>query len=233
VQTKPGDDRVEVIQALIDSRGAKLYLEIGVQSGATFFWIKARRKLAVDPRFAFGRLDKLRWIRWNPHNVFNEYYAVPSDEFFSARAMMLARRGLDVVFVDGLHTYEQSLRDIENSLQYLRPDGVIVVDDCIPPNEPASRPTRPSGNAPWCGDVWKALVHLRSTRRDLRVFVLDCVFGLGIVTKEPARTMLRYTEREIDALSFDDFKSLREDLLDLKPKKYLSEFLEERRRKSD
>ena len=35
----------------------------------------------------------------------------------------------------------------------------------------------------WSGDVWKAIVYLRSTRPDLRVAVLKCDLGVGIVRK--------------------------------------------------
>ena len=226
MKNRVANDRVEIIQSLLDSRRTRFYLEIGVQSGDTFFWLKAKKKMAVDPRFLFTTSDKLRWLRWNPYNFFNEYYAVFSDDFFSKKSSMLAARGLDVVFVDGLHTYEQSLRDIENSLRYLREGGVIVVDDCIPPSEPASRPVKPDNNAPWCGDVWKSIVHLRSLRTDLRVFVLDCAFGLGIVTKGPAQAMLEYSVPEINAMSYEDFALKRHSLLDLKPKEYMAGFLE-------
>lgn len=185
--------------------------------------------MAVDPRFLFSTSDKLRWLRWNPYNLFNEYYSVGSDEFFSKNSSRLAARGLDVVFVDGLHTYEQSLRDIDNSLRYLRDGGVIVVDDCSPPNEPASRPLKPNDNAPWCGDVWKSIVHLRSVRSDLRTFVLDCAFGLGIVTKQPTQAMLGYAVEDIKQMPYEKFALNRQTLLDLKPKEYLSTFIDEHR----
>lgn len=217
--------RVEVIQALLDSRQARNYLEIGVQSGDTFFRIKAKKKIAVDPRFLFRTINKLRWIRWNRSNIRNEYYQITSDEFFSRYPNVLTTRPPDVVFVDGLHTYEQSLRDIENSLRYLRSGGVIVVDDCIPPEESASKPSKPNNNAPWCGDVWKSILHLRATRRDLRVFVLDCAYGLGVVAKQPAMSNIAYTPAEISDMSYDLFYRDRARLLDLVPKDYLSSYI--------
>ena len=217
--------RVDTVQALIDSLRATNYLEIGVQSGDTYFWIKARKKMAVDPRFLFSAWDKLRWMRWNSYNVFNEYYPVASDTFFSKKSGLLKRRGLDVVFVDGLHTFEQSLSDIENALRFLRGDGVIVVDDCDPPNEPASRPIKPAGNDPWCGDVWKSIAYLRSARRDLNVFVLDCAYGLGIVTRGSPENMLEYDPSGIKSMSYMDFAANREAILNIKNPDYLREFL--------
>jgi SAM-dependent methyltransferase len=230
VKTKAANDRVDIIQAVLDSRRTRHYLEIGVQSGDTFFRLKARKKMAVDPQFLFTTFDKLRWLRWNPYNLFNEYYQIGSDDFFSENSSMLAARRLDVVFVDGLHTYEQSLRDIENSLRYLRDGGAIIVDDCDPPNEPASRPIKPKNNAPWCGDVWKSIVHLRSIRADLQAFVLDCAFGLGIVVKQPAQTMLSYSVSDIKDMSYGEFSLNRQSLLDLKPQHHIAAFLDERRK---
>ena len=32
----------------------------------------------------------------------------------------------------------------------------------------------PGWTSDWCGDVWKTIVHLRSSRNDLAVAVLDC-----------------------------------------------------------
>src|SRR5687767_9356398 len=109
-------NRVDVLQAIVNRLAARTYLEIGVKAGDTFFPLKVRKKLAVDPEFLITRRNKLDWIRWNFWNLFNEYFAMTSDAFFAARGKMLARRALDVVFVDGLHTFEQSLRDVENSL---------------------------------------------------------------------------------------------------------------------
>lgn len=119
--------RHEMIQSVIDRKRARHYLEIGVQSGDTFMHINAAKKMAVDPNFLIPWTVKLKWLRWNWSNLFNEYYEIPNDQFFSENVKMLSSRRLDVVFVDGLHTYQQSLRDIENSLFYLQDDGVILL----------------------------------------------------------------------------------------------------------
>ena len=38
----------------------------------------------------------------------------------------------DLIFLDGLHTYEQTIKDIFNSLKTLKKNGVIIVHDCLP-----------------------------------------------------------------------------------------------------
>ena len=222
------NERAAIIQALIDTRNARTYLEIGVQYGDTFFWIKAKKKMAVDPLFLFNTTSKLKWLRWNRYNIFNEYYNMPSDAFFSQNARKLRKHRLEVVFVDGLHTYEQSLRDIENSLLFLHDNGVIILDDCNPPNEQVSCPIKPKNDDPWCGDVWKSIVHLRSHRCDLRIFVLDCVYGLGIITRAPAESLLSYSCDDIRAMSYADFASNRYSLLNMKQRSYFNEFIKEK-----
>jgi hypothetical protein len=57
-----------------------------------------------------------------------------SDAFFASQTAFLAQRGIDVALIDGLHCYGQVVRDVENTLRYLRDDGVIVLHDCKPPS---------------------------------------------------------------------------------------------------
>ena len=37
----------------------------------------------------------------------------------------------DIIFLDGLHTYEQTIKDINNAIQSIEDDGVILVHDCL------------------------------------------------------------------------------------------------------
>jgi len=63
-----------------------------------------------------------------------------SDTFFVQEKLRLSEHGLDVVFIDGLHTFLQSLKDVQNSLRYLNANGVIVLHDCNPLSEAAAFP---------------------------------------------------------------------------------------------
>jgi len=218
-------NRVHVLQTIIDRLGARRYLEIGVQSGDTLFPLRVRKKLAVDPRFLITTRAKLDWVRWNFCNIFNSYYEMTSDMFFSKHGGALAQRGLDVVFVDGLHTYEQSLKDVENSLRYLSVNGVIVMDDCNPPSEGAAAPSKAPDQMVWTGDVWKTVAFLRSTRADLNVVTLDCVYGIGIVVRGTPETRLAYMPHQISSLTYTDLDADRERILNLKTSTYLNELV--------
>lgn len=120
--------RSEVLQPLIDLSAGGAYLEIGIEGGVTFHAITAARKVAVDPIFRFEvpspRLSQ---------SV--EYHELTSDEFF---ADLCPSEMFDVIYIDGLHTVEQTLRDLMNSVEHLKPGGAIVVDDVVPTSWAAS-----------------------------------------------------------------------------------------------
>jgi hypothetical protein len=225
-------NRLEVIQKIINARRGRNYLEIGVERGETFRAVRAGHKVAVDPHF------QIRWRRrFRPllRNLNAEYHEMTSDEYF--------RRGgratrFEVAFIDGLHTYRQALRDVENTLERLSPGGVIVMHDCNPPTAAAAHPGRspaavaglnlPGWDWSWCGDVWKTVCHLRSQRRDLNVFVLDCDFGLGIITRGNPESSLDLSLDELESLTFSDLEKNRQHFLNLKPESDLTDFLARR-----
>ena len=75
----------------------------------------------------------------------------------------------DVIFIDGMHHCENVIRDFNNSINVLKENGTIFIDDCIPLNynEQLKIPIRhyyENGilkyGEEWTGDVWKFLYHL-------------------------------------------------------------------------
>jgi hypothetical protein len=225
-------NKLEVIQKVIDKIEARNYLEIGLAKGDTFLRIKARRKIAVDPTIGIPKVKRIRWKFKNIYNMPAKYYELTSNDFF---AQVEIKKGLDVVFIDGLHTFEQSLVDVNNSLKYLNKNGVIVMHDCDPPNEAGAYPAKsaehaaslnlPGWTGAWCGDVWKTICYLRSFRKDLNVFVLDCDCGLGIVTKAKPESSLDLKEDELGGLTYSDLVRHKKEFLNLKPVGYLDAFL--------
>src|ERR1022692_2180630 len=94
--------RADVVQALVDLYEEPSYLEIGVHSGETFHAVKAKRKVAVDPKFAISPENR------EASDVV-VYHEVTSDIYFGELAS--SDEQFDVIFLDGLHTLEQTLRD--------------------------------------------------------------------------------------------------------------------------
>ena len=223
-------NRIKVVQAAIRKRSRCVYLEIGVSRGRTFRRVVATEKLGVDPHFQMPM-----WARRMAESKAQstQYLQMTSDAFFEQHDDLLRHKGIDVALIDGLHSYEQALRDIENVLRYLRDDGVIIVHDCNPKS--ASTGLSATSYADfrsrshwwqftWSGDVWKAIVHLRSKRQDIHVAVLDCDFGLGIIRKGSSESPLSFSTEEISAMNYESLASNRTNLLNLKSPDYLRSF---------
>lgn len=229
----PGVNRIKAVKQALRGRTNPVYLEIGVSKGQAFQKISADIKFAVDP--AFRLTDHTRQVADSKARV-TRYFEVTSDAFFEQETATLEQHPIDVALIDGLHTWEQVVRDVENTLRYLRPDGVIFLHDCNPPFELASRRADswedfmaeqkgPLKIGLWNGDVWKAIVALRSTRPDLLVGVLKCDQGVGFVRFGTPETTLSYSMDQIDALTYNDLKADRKGLINLRPARYVHEFL--------
>ncbi len=129
--------------------------------------------------------------------------------------------------------------DVANTLRYLRDDGVIFLHDCNPMRASVACPADSYADfrrqnrwweIDWSGDVWKAIVYRRSTRQDLRIAVLNCDWGVGIVRKGAPESRLSYSAAQIEALDHADLAADRDRLLNLKPPAYLDDFLSSERR---
>jgi hypothetical protein len=223
------DERKQIIQDAINKKHFTTYLEIGVFAGSVFFDVKAKRKIAVDPEFRFGKFKRTKKILKNLSNLNASYFEMTSDDFFKLHAESLfTKKPIDICFVDGMHEYDFALRDVENTLDYLQNDGVIIMHDCNPLSVENAvsfeewKNRNYQGN--WNGDVWKTIVHLRSLRKDINVFVLDADFGLGIVCKRPPENILPFTQAEIRKFTYQDFDKNRQQWLNLKPLKYFYSF---------
>ena len=221
--------RIDVIQKLIDAKRAKTYLEIGVEYQACFLQIKAPRKIAVDPKLIFWDKKTMakRYLKNLWSNIFNKYYEMTSDDFFRTQHQLFGKRKIDVAFIDGLHEYNQVIRDVNNCLDHLTEGGVIVLHDCNPKSEEEAFPSDrlPAPDRSWMGDVWKAVVYFRSCRPDVNIFVLDADAGLGIMTRRKPDSVLPYTAENIENLSYRDLERNRAEMLNLKSTAYLEEFL--------
>ena len=212
--------RLEVIQRSIDTLVANRYLEIGVSDGECFCSLSVPKKIGVDP------------IPPRPAVIFEaqkpgvQYFALTSDEFFKKVAPQVLADGVDVVFIDGLHTFEQAYRDCMNSLKYLSSGGVVLLHDCLPSSEVEAVPAQsyeearringPTWNGLWVGDVWKAIVVLRSQHADLQTCVLHCDHGIGLVYQARNDCGLSLSQAQIAAMAYIDLARDTKRLLDLR-----------------
>lgn len=178
--------RTQLIQSLIDTYDLKNYLEIGVFKGANFNQIRCENKYSVDPN--------------HPAT-----YQITSDEFFNKHA----EGRYDLVFIDGMHTVEQAYKDMNNALIFLDVNGFIVVHDCNPGIEWATRPPEEYKQGEiWNGTTYLGFIQFKAEHPGLSCFTVDTDFGCGVVTR---RSLL---ENE-PLINWEFFDKNREELLQL------------------
>ena len=170
--------RIEVIQNVINTRNYKSYLEIGCDRNENFSKIVIDHKVGVDP-------ERGGTIR------------MTSDEFFKKN-----KDKFDLIFLDGLHTYEQTIRDIDNSLAAINEHGVIFIHDCLPKKIWNQIVPRVYGH--WNGDVWKAIVHSR-TYEYADTYTCKVDHGLGVILKRKNSDRLELVKKNFKNLKFADY----------------------------
>lgn len=217
--------RPSLINTILRATRGKTYLEIGVRYGGTFFRVHCKNKIGIDPKsrlacFITPLINTLKSEK-------SEIFFTTSDDFFHTHSTRLKKHKIDVAFVDGLHSFEQSLTDTENCLKYLNNRGVILLHDCNPMTYQLSK--KPDNiftlTEIWSGDVWKTIVYLRSKRRDLAIVTLDCDYGIGLIKKGKPDNPLKYSLANVKKMRYKDLVGNRDRFLNLKESDYLSDFL--------
>ena len=120
-----------------------------------------------------------------------------SDQFFAQN-----NDSFDCIFIDGLHTYAQVKKDINNSLKCLNKNGIILLHDCLPNNFYAQ--ATPRCQWTWNGDVWKAIVECR-TNKNLDVYTCYADFGIGVIFNRSNKNLLNYPKKDYSKLKFDEY----------------------------
>ena len=169
--------RWDLIEYLIKKNNYKNYLEIGCDKNQLFSKVNIGNKIGVDP-VSGGNVRKT------------------SDDFFKEN-----KSNFDIVFIDGLHTYQQVKKDILNSVNCLLDEGIILVHDCMP--DSLGKQAVPRYKMQWNGDVWKAIVDLRQ-HENLEIYTCEIDQGIGVVSKKKNTSILKL-DKPINKLKFKDY----------------------------
>jgi GT2 family glycosyltransferase len=159
--------KYEILPLLHEVYNPQLYFEIGVDKGESLRIAKCEA-VGVDPHPDIGgNVNKA------------EVHRLDSDVFFERK--LLKGRKPDLVFIDGLHHFDQVIKDFVNVEKTCKKDTVVVIDDILPAHEGQTPREWLPGS--WTGDVWKIIPILKEHRPDLKIVLLDSSpTGLMLVT---------------------------------------------------
>jgi hypothetical protein len=166
----PGPDYYDALREIHRSLQPRTYIEIGVRSGESLACALPETKcIGVDP---------------NPVITFpippdTTLIPTTSDDYFALQAAESA--SFDLAFIDGLHLFEQALRDFIQLERRAHRASVILIHDCIPLDQVSSARVRTTDF--YCGDVWKLPLCLQKYRPGLRQGIVPAApSGLCIVS---------------------------------------------------
>ena len=170
--------RKEIINEIIKLKNFNDYLEIGCDQNELFSEIKIKNKIGVDPN------------NGGTHRM-------TSDDFFSQN-----KEKFDLVFIDGLHTYSQTLKDIRNSINILNNNGFILLHDCFPMSYYDQ--AVPRAQRKWNGDVWKTIVEMR-TKEDVDTYVGAFDNGIGLIIKRNNKDILKKPIKQFNKIKYEEY----------------------------
>ena len=204
--TVPKISRAEVMNGLRSLfNGPTKYLEIGVSRGITFHAVQCDHKVAVDPKFRF---DLSEAQSSNPNSV---YHQVTSDEYFGN--IIDPHDRFDIIYLDGLHTAEQTLRDFANAILFLSPGGVIVVDDVVPRSYVSSLPdlalvkelrrARKGEDKGWMGDVYRLVFFIETFYQQVSYSTISDNHGQLVAWRGRRKTLPERKIEEVGRLPYE------------------------------
>jgi hypothetical protein len=182
------------------------YLEIGLEFGHTLENVTLPVRTGVDPVPQFD-------TRALPTGV--DIHVGPSDDFFAG---ISPTRTFDLAFIDGLHTYQQTYRDIIHAFEHC-PHGVLLVDDVVPSDWISAIPDHQASLAErrrhgltdlsWHGDVFKVMLILDAHHPELDwVTITDRGNPQAFVWRRRSRTRVRpvslAVQDSLQEITYDD-----------------------------
>jgi predicted O-methyltransferase YrrM len=152
------------------------YVELGLYEGETLRLVQpyAKRIHGIDMK-TNAHIEQLKAFA----NV--QVHICKTDDFFET-----FHEPIDMAFIDADHCVESALKDFENILKRLAPNGIVLLHDTDPIEDKLIQPG-------YCGDSYK-IVSILEQREDVNIITLPLAGpGLSMVTKKNGtRTLLRH-----------------------------------------
>lgn len=206
--------RLKIVQHFCNQYKECVYLEIGVESGHLFFQINAYKKIAVDLDLSPIKIrrEAMQFVTGDHQrgNARNAYFELTSNQFFK-NEKYLGSIKINVVFIDGNHSYAQSKADAINSLDWVTKDGVVILHDTNPKSESAAMASTSFEAAKkmvpdlkfWNGEVWKTVLWLRK-EPFVALETIDIEHGFTVCRIGNNEKRLKVSDEEIERMTYDD-----------------------------
>ncbi len=170
----PGNDYLNAMAKIHQKIKPEGYLEIGVATGKSMALADTEtRVIGIDPAFKINTSITAK----------ARLFPTTSDNFFANNSVAaeLDNKPMDLAFIDGLHLFEQVLKDFINVEKNSHSKTTVLIHDCFPAT--ALSAERERHTAYWAGDVWKIIPCLLKERPDLAIKIIPAFpSGLAIVT---------------------------------------------------
>lgn len=142
------------------------YLEIGIKKGNCFNQIAplCKEAYAVDIlncEKLIKQNKNLKWFNGKSQDFLNKHD--PNKKF-------------DLVFIDGAHNHEDSLKDFQLVFELMNDNGLILLHDTYPPNETFIGKS-------FCFDTYKTAEVIRKNHPSYEFITLPFYFGISIFRK--------------------------------------------------
>jgi hypothetical protein len=170
----PGQGYYDLLANFHEWLRPKNYFEIGVNTGSSI-------ALAKSPTVVVGVDPNPRLLK-SP-KTFHKIFSLTSDEYFATRDVCrdLEAETVDFEFIDGLHLFEQVVRDFINIERVSNPNTLVLIHDTFAIDTLTANRRRSTWF--WTGDVWKIIPCLSELRPDLEVFTIATPpSGLSVVS---------------------------------------------------
>lgn len=184
---KKNFNRIAVVNYLIANKGgfSSNYLEIGTAKNDLFNSVMSLNKTGVDP------------VSGGTHRMTSDEFFIQNEDKF------------DVVFIDGLHEYDQVYKDAINSLNAIDIGGWIAFHDFLPSNWKEHHVPRISNS--WTGDCWKFAVQLLSSK-GIEFKILDIDHGVCVMKKISNDWYVPQFSENLSSSEFDKFIEIFDEL---------------------
>jgi len=191
-----------VLHHYIRQKKIKNYLELGVYVGFNLFQLNVPKTIAVDAPLYIPNWQH----NTNPKII---YHNTPLIDF-TKNTTLLKQQNIELCLINHVHQFSTSLPMVLNLLDSMTADGVILLTNCKPDSKAAAQSTHQQARRTegyqekWVGDNYKTIATLKATRADIKVFVLDCENGLGIIQKQKTQKLIDANPEKIAQLTYEE-----------------------------